>query len=163
MEQQDKKNKESGIHTGPDHSAPYPVSRLAPPIALVDLAREIEQADQMVNVRVSAKLRVIADQIKALQEEARTVLEEAQQDQDLHHAQCAFKRLPGHIYHLYQKEDGSRHFSMLSPEDWQSAPPHTFLGSYRLEADMSWTPSEKLDTPDDSRKLVERLLEDPSV
>ncbi len=162
MNQKRGENSKIETHRGPDHSAPYPVSRLAPPIALVDLAREIEKADQMVNVRVSAKLRVIADQIKALQEEARAVLDEARQDQDLHHAHCSFKRLPGHIYHLYQKKDGSHYFSMLSPADWRDSPPHTFVGSFRLETDMSWTPSEKLDTPDDSRRLVKRLLEDHS-
>jgi len=162
MNQETGKNKKIEKHSGPDHSAPYPVSRLAPPIALVDLAREIEQADQMVNTRVSAKLQVIADQIKSLQEEARAVLVEARQDHDLHHAHCSFNRLPGHIYHLYQKEDGSRYFSMLSPADWRDSPPHAFQGSFRLEADMSWTPSEKLDAPDDARKVVERLLENHS-
>jgi len=146
-------------HRGPDHAAPYPVSRLAPAIDLVDLARQITQADAMINTRTSAKLKVIADQVKALQAEARSVLEEARRDQDLNHAQCSFKRRPGHIYHLYRREDGSRYFSMLSPEDWRDGPPHGYEGSYRLEADMSWTPAEALDTPDDSRELVQRLLE----
>ncbi|MFP3984150.1 MAG: DUF2452 domain-containing protein [Desulfurivibrionaceae bacterium] len=145
-------------HHGPAHNSPYPVSRLAPPIDLVDMAKEIEQADNMVNTRVSSKLQVIADQIRGLQEEARQVLEEGSRDQDLHRVPCHFKRVPGHIYHLYQKEDGSRYFSMLSPEDWNNSPPHTFRGSYMLGADQSWTPVEELGKEDDSRQLVRRLL-----
>ncbi len=145
-------------HHGAARNSPYPVSRLAPPIDLVDMAREIEQADNMVNTRVSSKLQVIADQIRGLQEEARQVLQEGSRDQELHRVECSFKRVPGHIYHLYQKEDGSRYFSMLSPEDWNNTPPHAYCGSYMLGADQSWTAVEDLGREDDSRQLVQRLL-----
>jgi hypothetical protein len=47
---------------------------------------------------------------------------------------------------------------MLSPEDWNGRPPKRFLGSYRLESDMSWTPAGQIDAQDDSRQLVNRLL-----
>jgi hypothetical protein len=59
------------------HSLPYPASRLAPPIELVDLAREIEQADQLIDLSVHSKLTVISEQINALQKEARKILAEA--------------------------------------------------------------------------------------
>ncbi|MDA8165327.1 MAG: DUF2452 domain-containing protein, partial [Desulfobacteraceae bacterium] len=118
---------------------------------LVDLAREIEEAERMVNARVDAKLQVIAGQIKALQEEARAVLAEARQDQQLHHARCHFQRRPGQVYHLYRQDDGSLTFSLLSPNDWQGRPPHPFVGSYRLEADLSWTPLADVARPDDTR------------
>ncbi len=147
------------IHEGPDHSSPYPVERGAPAFNLVDRAQEIEKADQMVNTRVSGKLKVIADQIKALQAEAEEILSSAQQDMELHQAKCNFQRHPGKIYHLYEKADGSLYFSMLSPEDWKGNPPDTFRGSYRLEPDYSWTPAEKIDEPDDTQALVSQLLE----
>ena len=146
-------------HQGPDRTSPYPVSRLAPAIQLVDLAREIEQADKVVNVRVSSKLKVVADQIRVLQAEARKILEEANQDQDLHHVQCNFKKIPGHIYHLYQKADGRRYFSMLSPDDWKGKSPHQFLGSFFLGADMSWRPAGEERGEDATDKLVQQLLD----
>lgn len=148
------------VHSGPERSAPYPVSRLAPPIDLVDLARQIGEADQAINARTGAKLQVIAGQIRALQQEARKVLEEARHDQDLHRARCMFRKLPGHVYYLYQAPDDGCYFSMLSPEDWQGHPPHSFKGSYRLEADMSWTPADTPDEPDNARELMRSLLED---
>lgn len=160
----DDSNKYRGpAHQGADRSAPYPVSRLAPALDLVDLAKQIAQADAMLNTRVSAKLKVIADQVKLLQAEARTILEQTQRDQDLHRGQCNFKRQPGRIYHLYRRDDGNRYFSMLSPDEWRGQPPHEFAGSYRLESDMSWTPAEALDEPDDSRALVQRLLEQKGI
>jgi hypothetical protein len=146
------------IHQGPDHSAPYPVSRLAPAFRGTDLAAEVAQAEAMLGARTAAKLRVIADQIKALQEEARRVLAQAREEQALTRAQCAFKRIPGKTYHLYRKGDGTPFFSMLSPADWHGAPPHEFLGSYRLEPDYSWTPAEGAARPDDTGELVRQLL-----
>jgi len=161
-----KKYEGRDLHRGPERSAPYPVSRLAPSIELVDMAREIAQADAMLNNRAGSKLKVIADQIKALQDAAREVLEEARQDQELHRAECAFKRQPGKIYYLYERGDGSRYFSMLSPEDWRGTPPHSFAGAYRLEADLSWTPAEHIeeqDGSDDTQAIIQRLLEDRSL
>ncbi len=144
----------------PEHAVGYPVSRLAPAFSLVDLAREIEQADRLVDVRAAAKLQVIADQIRALQEEARAVLAAARQDRALHRASCAFSRQPGQVYHLYEKPDGSRYFSMLSPADWQGAPPHPFHGSFRLEADMSWMPLDRAAPADDSCRRRRHLLDE---
>lgn len=155
-----KKHEGKERHHGPDRSSPVPVSRLAPPIELVDLAREIEQADKMLNTRLSSKLRVIADQIRSLQREARCALEEARQDQRLHRIRCNFQRRPGQVYHLYRKNDGSLYFSMLSPEEWSGNPPHSFQGSFRLETDMSWTSMDKPDNLVDAERIVRRLLDD---
>lgn len=141
MADQDELKKYNGpAFSGEEHGSPYPVSRLAPQMGLVDLARQLEQADKLINTRVNAKLQVIATQIKNLQDEARRVMEQANQDQVLHQAQCHFKRIPGNIYHLYENEQGLSYFSMLSPRDWGGSSPHDFRGSFRLENDMSWTP-----------------------
>jgi hypothetical protein len=157
---QDHETDKGAIHQGPDHSAPYPVSRLAPPTGLVDLAREIERADDMLKVRTSAKLRVIAQQMKALQSEARRLLEEARWDSDLNHARCGFKKVPGKTYHLYRDADGRLTFSLLSPADWGGKPPRQYQGAYRLEADLSWTPAGEPQQPDETGELVRRLLQD---
>ena len=146
-------------HQGADHSAPYTVSRMAPSFELVNLAEEISQADATLAAHASGKLRLIANQIKALQEEARQVLEKTQGDQLLHRAQCNFKRQPGKSYHLYQKDDGINYFSMLAPVEWGNKPPHTFLGSYQLQPDMSWIAVDDLDEKNDTTEdIVKRLL-----
>ncbi|MFO7603566.1 MAG: DUF2452 domain-containing protein, partial [Gammaproteobacteria bacterium] len=51
-------------HQGGDNTSPYPVSRLSAAMPLVDLAREISAADNMVNSRVTGQLQVIANQIR---------------------------------------------------------------------------------------------------
>ena len=152
------RNKPVQKHEGPDHSSPYPVSRLAPPIPLVDLAQEIEKADRMIATQISSKLQVISDQIKKLQDQAREVLEKAKHDQELHRIKCNFKRVPGNTYHLYAKEDDTRYFSMLSPADWQGKPPDTYIGPFRLEADMSWTSAENRQMENGFNELLADFL-----
>ena len=138
----DKLARHSGTrHLGPSRSSPYPVSRMAPTHDLVDAARQIAEADQVIGTVVHGKLQIIADQIRALQAQAKKVLEEAREDASLHRARCNFQKRVGHTYHLYERTDGSSYLSMLGPEDWRGQPPHGFVGSYRLEYDMSWTPA----------------------
>ncbi len=148
-------------HQGADHSAPYPVSRMAPSFDLVNLAEEISQADVTLAAHASGKLHLIAKQIKALQDEARQVLEKTRHDQLLHRAQCNFKRQAGKTYHLYQKPDGTSYFSMLAPAEWGHKPPHNFVGSYLLEMDMSWTAIEEIaNRNEETEAIVKRLLKD---
>jgi len=137
-------------HDGPAHASPYGLSTLAPAIRLVDVAQEIAEADQMIGAVASSKLDVIARQIRALQEEAKRVLQETKRDLDLHRAECRFTRRPGHVYHLYQKADGRLVWSMVGPEEWGGRGPHEFRGSYRLEADRSWTPTSELADRDEA-------------
>lgn len=125
-------------HPGADKTAPYPVSRLAPSFDLVDLAKEIAQADKQINLQVNGKLGIIADQIKQLQNQAQEILTQAKKDQSLHRASCNFVRMPGKAYHLYEKSDGSQYFSMLSPAEWGESFSNEYIGTYQLEADMSW-------------------------
>ncbi len=135
------KHKHSGAnHRGAEHASPYGLSRLAPAVTLVDMVREIETADRAIGHAAAGKLGVIAEQIHQLQAQARAIVEQAQRDLELHRAACSFERTPGHTYHLYQKADGRRVWSIVSPAEWGGCPPHDYCGSYRLEYDRSWTP-----------------------
>lgn len=131
----------------PARFSPYGASRLAPAIDIVDAAKQIAEADRVIGTVVNAKLEVIAEQIRHLQDQARAVLQRALDDADLHRAQCRFQKKVGETYFLYRRADGSAYFSMLSPEDWKGAAPHEFLGRYRLEGDMSWSAAEDAKPP----------------
>jgi hypothetical protein len=151
--------KKAEFHRGAEHGSPYPVSRLAPAFQTAELAAEVARAESLLSARTGAKLRIIAYQIETLQAEARKILQEAREEQALTRAQCGFKRIPGHTYHLYRQAGGTAYFSMLAPEDWGGLPPHAFLGSYRLEADYSWTAAGERGTGPDTKTLVAELLE----
>jgi hypothetical protein len=120
-------------------ASPYPLSRLAPRFDLVDAASEIARADAQLGTVVNARLQVIREQVRALQEQAKVILEDASRAADLHRARCAFQKVAGRVYHLYRRPDGERYFSMLAPAEWGASPPHPYEGSYRLGPDMGWT------------------------
>lgn len=152
---------DGGKHRGPAHSSPYGLSRLAPAITLVDVAAEIQRADEMIGTVTASKLDVIAEQIRRLQEQARAILDDAKRDLELHRARCAFPRLVGKTYHLYEKPDGDLYWSMVSPDEWGGEPPHVFRGSYRLEGDQSWTRADDGDATErtsiDPRAVLAQL------
>lgn len=138
-------------------TSPYPVSRLGAPMDLVDTAREIAAADAILGAVATDKLAQIADQIRALQEQARELLSRAHRDAELHRARCGFQKVPGQTYHLYERGDDDRYFSMLSPEEWGGSCPHRYLGSYRLEPDQSWTSLDELPARDAMRSRAKLL------
>lgn len=146
-------------YRGPERASPYPVSRLSGPVSLVDAAREIEHADRWIASTSESKLVQIAAQMHALRQQAEQVLAEARENATLHRAEARFQRHPGKIYHLYERAGGQRYWSMLAPADWASQPPHPYVGSYRLEADQSWTPIERLAERDQRRLPVADWLE----
>jgi hypothetical protein len=107
----------------------------------VDLAAQIERADEVLQATTHGKLEELASQIRHLQARAREVISEARIDAHLHRAKCNFAKRVGATYHLYRRAEGALYFSMLSPIDWKK-PPHEFIGTFRLEADRSWTATE---------------------
>jgi hypothetical protein len=145
---------DEGFYKGPPRAAPYPLSRMAPSFSLVSAAEEIEKADATLATMTGGKLGVIADQIRRLQDHARALLDRARRDAELHRARCSFEKRPGGVYHLYRKDDGERWFSLMAPEEWSRPQPQTFEGTYRLEADMSFT---RLDVADDEPPDVEAV------
>jgi hypothetical protein len=103
-------------------------------------------------------VETIREQMLALQEQARRVLEEARASARLHRARCNFKKIPGNTYHLYRRDGDELYFSMLSPADWRGAPPHSYEGSYRLEADSTWTKSAAVRDRPAPEAVVQALL-----
>ncbi|TRZ25241.1 hypothetical protein HGM15179_001927 [Zosterops borbonicus] len=161
---------EGGAEPGNDGPGPGPEARLAlvegstgraarvgDPGDLVALARQVQQADNFVRANACSKLTVIAEQIRHLQEQARKVLDEANRDADLNHVACNLVKKPGNVYYLYRRESGQRYFSILSPKEWGTSP-HEFLGAYKLQHDMSWTPFEDIERRDAEISALEKLL-----
>jgi hypothetical protein len=143
-EKEDEKPQPLARYEGPSRAAPYPLSRMAPAFDLVDVAKEIQRADEMLATVTGGKLSVIAEQIRSLQAQAKELLEKTKRDLELHRARCHFEKKPGQVYHLYRELDSEQlFFSLLGPKEWSLPQRHTFVGSYRLEMDQSFTPIDE--------------------
>ena len=130
-------------HQGQDHRSPYPLSRQSPAMELVELAEEVAKADDLLTLQAVGKLRLLAEQIEALKTKAQEILTETRRNQQLHRVECKIKKREGEIYHLYQRENESLMFSIVSPMEWGASTDRsklTFIGSYRLERDGTFTP-----------------------
>ncbi|XP_037683434.1 uncharacterized protein C1orf50 homolog [Choloepus didactylus] len=141
--------------------SPYHTRRSGDPLDLVALAQQVQKADEFIRANATNKLTVIAEQIHHLQEQARKVLEDAHRDADLHHVACNMVKKPGNIYYLYKRESGQQYFSLISPKEWGTRCPHDFLGAYKLQHDLSWTPYEDIEKRDASISIVDKLLSQP--
>lgn len=138
------------------------ISKKAPE-DLVELAKQIQDADSQLKNNACGKLLVIAEQVRFLQKQAQGILEETARSKELHHVACNFQKVPGKMYHLYERSSGQKYFSMLSPQEWGSGLKDVYINSYRLEYDRSWTPIEKLqskETENDKRWAEDLLSSD---
>ncbi|XP_008999294.1 uncharacterized protein C1orf50 homolog isoform X2 [Callithrix jacchus] len=138
--------------------SPYHTHRAGNPLDLVALAEQVQKADDFIRANATNKLTVIAEQIQHLQEQARKVLEDAHRDAGLHHVACNIVKKPGNIYYLYKRESGQQYFSIISPKEWGTSCPHDFLGAYKLQHDLSWTPYEDIEKQDAKISMMDKLL-----
>ncbi|KAG5835468.1 hypothetical protein ANANG_G00244320 [Anguilla anguilla] len=107
----------------------YQTNRVGDPMDLIALAQQVQKGDEFIRANACNKLTVIADQIRYLQEQARKVLEDA------------------------KKGCWSR-----NPHEWGPGCPHKFLGAYKLQYDMSWTPLEDVEKRDAEIGIMDKLL-----
>ena len=117
----------------------YPTSRLSAPFEPIDQSQMIAAADRMLGVVAGGKLKIIHEQIEYLKNKARDIITTAERDMQLNRVSCSFEKRAGHTYHLYERGEEDLYFSMLSPEEWGGNPPHRFIGSYKYEADCTWS------------------------
>jgi hypothetical protein len=127
---------------------------------LVELAEQVQKADQFTRATASSKLTVIAEQVRFLQEQARKVLEDARLNALLHKTSCNFKKVPGTIYYVYKqrKHPDQEMISLISPQEWGAAGPE-FVAAYRLEFDMSWTEEKDMDRRQNELQLINKILD----
>lgn len=108
-------------------------------------------AEMPREVRASAEKRLAALEklLAELQAEARLVVGGAQRDLDLHAVPLSGTKLRGQSYHLYQRAEGPRFFSLLAPDEYAEInPSHRYLGHFRLNHDGGWTRLDHDDAAD---------------
>ncbi|TNN79628.1 putative protein C1orf50 [Liparis tanakae] len=122
----------SSSPSGVELVSSYQTNRVGDPMDLVNLATQVQRGDDFTKANACSKLTVIADQIRYLQEQARKVLEDAKRDADLHHSACNI--------------------------EWGPSCPHEFVGAFKLQHDMSWTPVDQVAKRDAEIAIMHKVL-----
>ena len=82
------------------------------------------------------QLKLIAKQMVALKNEALGIIEESNIQDELLSIKPSFKIVSGNHYYLYEKINGEKYFSMISPEQWKNK--DKFLGKYLYDYDKKF-------------------------
>jgi transcriptional regulator of heat shock response len=78
-------------------------------------------------------------QMQLLAEQANKLKKRVEISERIYMAEMRFEPLVGHVYHLYEKEDGTDTLSVIGPNEWgRSFKYSKFLATVELLADHTW-------------------------
>jgi hypothetical protein len=90
------------------------------------------------------QLGQIYEQMQLLAEQAKKLQDRKSISEKIYMSEMRFEPLINHIYHLYQKENGSYLLSLIGPNQWgRSVKTFEFVATVRLLADHTWDIIEK--------------------
>jgi hypothetical protein len=82
-----------------------------------------------------SKVKLISSQIKHLQNEANSILKEHNFNYEISNMKCSFKKTPGSLYYLYEKDD--KYLSLIPPNEWWGNPGN-FICKVYYDYDLSF-------------------------
>lgn len=84
------------------------------------------------------QMHQLKEQMETLVKQAKSLQKRKQISEIIYQAALGFRPVVGHIYHLYEKKDGSHTISLISPDEWGSKTPYVFLATCQLLYDHTW-------------------------
>jgi 23S rRNA maturation mini-RNase III len=89
--------------------------------------------------QTNMQLDQIKQQIELLARQAQEIRKRKELSLMIYEASLRFKPQIGHVYHLYEKKDGTHMLSLVGPNEWGGAGPFKqFVSTVRLLADHTW-------------------------
>ena len=80
----------------------------------------------------------LKEQMETLVKQAKSLQRRKEISEIIYRAALGFRPVMGHIYHLYEKKDGSHTISLIAPDEWGSKTPYVFLATCQLLYDHTW-------------------------
>ena len=84
------------------------------------------------------QMHQLKEQMETLVKQAKSLQKRKEISEIIYRAALAFRPVVGHIYHLYEKKDGSHTISLIAPNEWGSKTPYVFLATCQLLYDHTW-------------------------
>ncbi len=124
--------------TDTPHLLPYAHHVGSAIIKPIDKGRTRGVAMKAMFQQTENQLHQIKEQVETLIRQAQAIHDRISISEKIYKADCGFKPVPGYIYFLYQKKDETWTISMVSPPEWGSKLPYTFVAEVELLADHTW-------------------------
>lgn len=112
------------------------VNRLMEALAITKINDDKYEELKRYNTTTISKLQMIGEQIKYLQNSAKNIMMISELNKKLHEAECNFTKVMGHVYHFYERENGTIFCSMIGPDEWSLY--HKCYGSFLYDFDSEF-------------------------
>ena len=97
------------------------------------------KAMQAMQEQTQMQLDQIFEQMSLLAKQARDLKNRADVSAQIYEASINFQPVIGNHYFLYEKKDGMKMLSLVSPEEWgENMPFKEFISEVKLLADHTW-------------------------
>jgi hypothetical protein len=120
------------------HSLPYAHTVGGVVIKPIDKGKIKGRSLVAMYEQTDMQLNQIKKQIELLAEQATAIQKRIEVSEIIYQSEINFQPIVGHIYHLYEKSDGTHVLSIISPSEWGEKLPFAFKNSVRLLGDKTW-------------------------
>ena len=101
------------------------------------------QAMSAMFQQTEVQLTQIKEQVETLIKQAQEIHDRIDISEKIYQAEVAFRPIIGNEYYLYRKTDKTYTLSLISPEEWKSKCPYTFIAAVTLLSDHTWKVANK--------------------
>lgn len=120
------------------HLLPYAHTVGGAVIKPIDKGRVKGRAVAAMYEQTDLQLAQIKEQIDLLADQARKLQQRVQISEEIYQTDMNFEPLIGRMYYLYRRSSGKTVLSMVSPQEWGTKPPYTFVAKVKMLADHTW-------------------------
>lgn len=121
------------------HSLTYGHHRGSLPIKPTKQGQIKSKALSAMEHQTDIQLLQIKEQMELLAQQANKIQKRVDVSEHIYSAEMRFEPLINHVYHLYQKDNGTHILSMIAENDWgRKGCPFHFVATVRLLADHTW-------------------------
>ncbi|MDA9951031.1 DUF2452 domain-containing protein [Oligoflexaceae bacterium] len=88
--------------------------------------------------QTQTQMNQIKEQMLLLARQANEIKKRVEVSHEIYQAKISFKPVIGHLYFLYDKPNGQKMLSLISPEEWGADSKLTLVARVKLLADHTW-------------------------
>ena len=92
-----------------------------------DMGREKGNSITAMYEQTDRQMHQLKEQMETLVAQAKSLQRRKEISEIIYKSAMGFRPVMGHIYHLYEKKDGSHTISLVAPEEWGSRQPYILL------------------------------------